>query len=147
MSTLNAKQKRDALIGVWSLLSWHIDFADGRPARYPYGEFAVGNIVYSENGRMLATISESDRKPLSVAVPHQAPDVEKIAAFDSFFSYGGSFVVEGDEVVHRVDIALNPNFVGSEQRRHMHFESDFLTLSAHEGGRHHQLKWQRVAKA
>ncbi|MFT5033404.1 MAG: hypothetical protein ACI89D_002629 [Bermanella sp.] len=137
--------QQNLLLGAWSLVSWSIEFSDARPARYPYGESAWGSIVYSDNGRMLAAISRDDREALSVAVPQQAPDVEKIAAFDSFFSYGGSYSTEGDTVIHSVDIALNPNFVGSEQRRTILFEGDCLTLSAHEGARHHKLKWRRVA--
>lgn len=140
----NLSQK-DRLVGAWSLVSWSIEFSDARPTRYPYGEAPVGSIVYSDNGRMLAAISRSDRNSLSVGVPQQAPDTEKTAAFDSFFSYGGRYAIEGDTVIHSVDIALNPNFVGSEQRRSMLFEGDCLTLSAHEGSRHHKLKWQRVA--
>ena len=136
-----------SIVGAWSLLSWTIRFDDGRPARQPYGGSPNGSLLYSADGRMLAAIARAERKSLSAAVPQQAPDSEKTAAFDSFFIYGGSFEIDGDEVVHRVDIALNPNFVGSVQRRKMHFEDNRLTLSAREGERHHELVWQRVSSS
>ncbi|HCS26256.1 MAG TPA: hypothetical protein DIW43_02310 [Spongiibacteraceae bacterium] len=135
------------IVGGWSLLSWTMRFDDGRPARQPYGDSPNGSLLYSADGRMLAAIARADRKHLSGQVPQRAPESEKTAAFDSFFSYGGSFDIDGDEVVHRVDIALNPNFVGSVQRRKMHFEDNQLTLSAKEGERHHELIWQRIASA
>lgn len=126
-------------------MSWTIRFDDGQPARHPYGTSPSGSLLYSADGRMLAAIARAERKQLSEPVPQRAPEAEKIAAFDSFFSYGGRFEIDGDEVIHHVDISLNPNFVGSVQRRNMHFESDRLSLSASEGTRHHELVWQRVS--
>lgn len=133
------------LIGAWTLESWSIQFSDGSAERFPFGLSPCGSLMYSSNGRMLAAIGRADRTLLSTAVPQQAPVVEKVAAFDSFFSYGGSFYIEGDTVVHQVDIALNPNFVGSVQKRRMEFVGEHLTLSADEGRRHHRLVWRRVA--
>ncbi len=135
---------RERLIGAWSLVDWTIAFSSGRTERRPFGDAPQGSLVYSDNGRMLAAISRAQRSLLSSPLPQQAPDVEKTAAFDSFFSYGGSYRLEGDEVVHMVDIALNPNFVGSEQRRRVQFDGEFLTLSAQEGTRLHALQWRRV---
>jgi hypothetical protein len=52
--------------------------------------------------------------------------------------------------VHRVTMSLNPNFVGSEQVRDMHFDAEGrLTLSAADtlpGSdvvRQHRLTWER----
>ena len=140
-----------ALLGSWRLESWVISYSDGRPEHHPFGESPEGSLLYTPQGRMLASIARGDRQSLSVAVPQRADVAEKAAAFDSFFSYGGRFHIDGDSVVHQVDIALNPNFVGTEQRRKMHFEGDRLTLSAEEdlgrgrGTRTHRLRWRAVS--
>lgn len=133
------------IVGAWRLVSWTIEYAD--KTLHPFGESPIGSLLYSADGRMLASIAARHRSHLSHAVPAKAPDAERLSAFDSFFSYGGDFTIEGDEVVHRVDIALNPNFVGTVQRRRMYFENEFLTLAAEEEGtqgtRQHRLRWQK----
>lgn len=134
------------IVGGWELVSWTITL--GETISHPFGTQPVGRILYTSDGQMSATIARSDRSPLSHPVPAKAPDDEKLAAFDSYFSYGGAFHIEGDEVVHNVQLSLNPNFVGSEQRRRMSFDGGYLTLSADEetskGPKHHAIRWKKV---
>ncbi|MBB3047011.1 hypothetical protein FHR99_001247 [Litorivivens lipolytica] len=135
-----------SIVGGWELLSWTITL--GEKTSYPFGEQPAGRILYTSDGQMSATIARSGRSLLSHPVPAKAPEREKLAAFDSYFSYGGAFYIDGDEVVHRVELSLNPNFVGSEQRRRMTFDGVFLTLSADEdterGMKHHAIRWKKV---
>ena len=70
-----------------------------------------------------------------------------------FVSLESKLVIEvdgGQQVVHSVTHALNPNFVGTEQVRNMSFStSGELTLSASDTvpgtavARHHRLIWRR----
>ena len=134
------------IVGGWELVSWTI--TQGEKISHPYGKQAVGRILYTSDGQMSATIARSDRPRMSHPVPAKAPDGEKLAAFDSYFSYGGGFHIEGDDVVHRVELSLNPNFAGSGQRRRMTFDGVYLTLSADEetdkGLKHHAIRWKKV---
>ncbi|WP_372780013.1 lipocalin-like domain-containing protein [Litorivivens sp.] len=134
------------ILGGWKLESWTISL--NSHVTYPFGEAPVGRILYTVDGQMSATIARAERPALSHPVPAKAPVEEKLAAFDSYFSYGGSFHIDGEEVVHRVELSLNPNFVGSEQRRRMRFDGDTLTLSADEetpkGKKHHSIRWRRA---
>lgn len=139
------------LVGGWELVRWEIAYGDGRPPSYPFGPDATGIIVYAPNGVMNASISRRGRKPLSSESTRSAPVEERLAAFESFFSYGGRYRIEGDFVIHAVTQALNPNFVGTEQRRKMEFALDgTLTLSATDQvpgttiARHHRLIWKRM---
>ena len=97
-------------------------------------------------------MARAGRKPLSSESARTAPVEERLAAFDSFFSYGGRYRIEGDHVVHAVTISHNPNLVGTEQRRKMEFGADgTLTLSATDTVpssqviRRHRLIWKRNA--
>ena len=137
------------LLGSWRLEAWRTDYSDGRAPTFPYGPDAVGTLLYTPDGRMNASIGRPERERLSSANTRLAPDAEKTAAFDSYFNYAGRFEIRGDSVVHRVELSLNPNFVGSEQVRRIEFEGNRLTLSAVETDaktgtlRTHRLIWRR----
>jgi hypothetical protein len=142
------------LLGTWHLRRWEIAYGDGRAPTLPFGADAVGLIQYTDDGGMSACIARAGRPRLSAESMRRLPAAEAAAAFESYFQYAGRYTLrelEGrPQVVHRVTMSLNPNFVGSEQVRDMHFDADGrLTLSAWDtlpGGtvqRHHRLQWER----
>ena len=81
---------------------------------------------------------------------HRASVEDKAAAFDSYLSYSGRWRVEGDEVVHAVDMALSPGAVGQEQRRTFELDGDRLvlsyTLEGRRGPRAFRLLWSRESR-
>ena len=142
------------LLGTWHLCRWEIAYGDGRASTLPYGADAVGLIMYTADGWMSACIARAGRPPLSAESMRKLPAAEAVAAFESYFQYAGRYELRTragrPQVVHRVTMSLNPNFVGSEQVRDMHFDADGrLTLSASDtlpGStvvRHHRLHWER----
>lgn len=146
----NALPGPDDLIGAWELDNWRITFSDDRPDTYPYGEDAKGFLIYERSGRMSVMISDADRPQLSDANIRRAPVEEKVAAFDSFFGYCGTWRLEGERVVHAVELALNPNFVGTEQVRGMEYAPGRLTLIEQSTTRtgatmRNQLAWRKIA--
>lgn len=145
-----------SLLGTWSLLRWEIAYDDGRPTTLPFGTQATGLIVYSSDGWMSACIAQGGRAALSSASVRQAPEAERLAAFESYFHYAGRYRLrqgeQGLQVLHEVTHSLNPGFVGSQQVREVHFDAQgVLTLSASErvpdasALRHHRLLWQRAS--
>lgn len=137
---------KDDLIGSWRLVSWTISYADGR-ATHPFGEEPDGLILYTADGAMSAAIARKDRPGFGRSDIRNAPESERAAAHDSYFSYAGSWTLDGDQVRHAVTLALNPDFVGTRQVRDVLLEGGQLTLSADEGSgekaRHHALVWRR----
>jgi Lipocalin-like domain len=137
-----------ALLGSWRLQAWTI--TDDSGTRHPFGESATGSIMYTADGRMSAVVSAADRPRLPGIKPRDATDGELAAAFLSFFCYAGTWHLDGDTVVHSVDLSVNPNLVGTEQRRRMTFTDGAtrLELSADEPGprgtRTHGLQWHRT---
>src|SRR5512139_795140 len=117
-----------ALPGAWELLRWEILYSDGRPASFPYGAEATGLLLYTPDGWMSAAISGAARARFDAASTRHVPPGQKCAAFDSYFHYQGRYRTVGDVVVHEVTAALNPDFPGSEQRRHARLEGDELVL-------------------
>ena len=140
---------RSDLVGAWRLVDWRIEYADGRVTR-PFGNDAVGQLLYSADGHMSATVAAARRPSLGRQNARHAAASARAAAFDSYFHYAGRWRVDGPVVVHDVDYALNPGLAGTEQRREVLLEGSSLQLSATEaigdgGERRHVLAWQRVA--
>lgn len=139
------------LFGSWALARFEITFSDGRPPLHPFGANARGLLVYSPDGHMSAVLSRSDRPPLGASrleTSDAASAAAKVAAFDSYLSYAGTWRVEGDTVVHCVSLAQTPELVGVENRRRATLEGDILTLgyalTARSGVvRHYTLTWER----
>lgn len=136
------------LVGAWRLARWEIIHSDGTTTE-PFGAGAEGLLVYSADGWMSAAIMAAGRSPLSRGNPRQAPEAERAAAFDGYFSYGGRWRIVGQCVRHDVCVALNPALVGTPQWRDAVLEGDSLTLSARESAtgaeRLHRLRWRRAA--
>lgn len=149
---------RNPLLGTWHLLRWEITYGDGRMPTLPFGAQATGMILYTHDGSMSACIARGGRPRLSSDSVRSAPEAERLAGFESYFQYAGSYEIRGEpgrqQVLHHVTHALNANFVGTQQVRNMEFADDgTLTLSASDTvpgtvvARHHRLLWSREARA
>ena len=143
------RNNAEKLLGAWRLARWTIAYSDGRAPTMPFGESVTGLLIYSNDGHMSGNIARAGRSPLSSESARMAPAEEKIRAFDTYFSYAGTYVVAGDEVIHHVTMALFQNLVGTVQRRTMRFSDEGLELAAEDllpGSavkRTHRLQWCR----
>jgi hypothetical protein len=139
-----------ALIGAWRLVSWTIEYpATGRVTR-PFGPAPEGLLIYTADGSMSAVMQRPGRPRLSRADPHAVSDAEKAAAFAGYLHYAGMWTVADGCVVHDVDIAMNPNLIGTRQVRHVSLAGDELVLGAEEAlesagqTRRHRIAWRRT---
>lgn len=139
----------ERFVGAWTLEEWRIDYEDGRSTR-PFGDRPAGYLIYSACGVMSASVARSERGRFNQPNARNASYEEKAGAFDSYFHYAGTWRVDGDTVAHAVEMGLNPDMAGTEQRRKATFldEGARLQLSADEpaagGVRRHVLLWKRT---
>jgi hypothetical protein len=135
-----------ALLGTWRLKSYIVTTVGER--RTPYGENPTGYLSYSANGRMQVIAAASDR---IVPVDTGSPDHEKIALYDTMFAYAGTYSVEGDKVIHHVDISWNESWTGTHQIRLFEVSGNTLTLTTRitdpvSGSEaHYAVVWEKVA--
>jgi len=141
-----AALEADRLVGTWQLRHWQTVYEDGITTE-PFGPGAEGLLLYSADGWMSACIMAAGRARLSRANPREAPELERAAAFDGYFSYAGRWRILDRRVQHEVTLALNPGMVGTLQLRDARLADQELTLSAEEsvrgGTRLHRLVWRR----
>ena len=121
------KAVRDRLIGSWRLVSYETRDSTGRQGA-PYAD-AVGRLTYDDRGNMTGQIMRPDRARVEVGIGN-AQSVR--AAYIGYIAYFGSYEVapDGASVVHHVEGALNPDWVGGTQVRRVQFDGDRLVLSA-----------------
>jgi ketoreductase RED1 len=140
--------KREELVGTWQLARWE-NVVDGMPQDSALGARPRGQIIYTANGQMSAILSSADRVPLGAAAFHLATPEEQAAAAAGYISYGGTWDLTGDLVVHHCTFSLFPNWVGTDLVRGVEWEGDRLALVAAvqrpDGATAiNKLVWQRV---
>jgi lipocalin-like protein len=135
---------RQRLVGTWRLVSYDTT-SEGERRGQPYGA-AVGRLEYDDHGNMSGQVMRPDRARVEVNGTIQ----QVRAAYIGYIAYFGTYEVadDGRSVVHHVEGALNPAWVGGRQVRSLRFDSDRLILSAQVQKNDaelvvHTLTWER----
>ena len=139
-----------ALVGAWRLVSWTIEYPASGRVTQPFGAVPEGLLMYSADGHMSAALQRPGRARLSRADPNAVSDAEKAAAFAGYLQYAGTWSVADGHVVHAVELAMNPNLLGTRQVRGALLHGDELELRASEplegegAMRLHRILWRRA---
>lgn len=138
-----------SLIGAWTLVEWTIRYADGRTTM-PFGPTPRGQILYLADGYMSATMMKRERAGFRSRNMREVTDEERARAFDGYLHYAGRWHVEGEDVIHDVDLAMNPLLIGTRQVRRGRLDGECLELRAEEAVgdpaelRVHRIVWRRA---
>jgi hypothetical protein len=114
--------------GTFRLVSLELKSEDGRVS-YPFGRDAVGYIMYSEGGYMSVAFMRANRPNFASGDLLGATPEEKMAAHDTYQSYCGRYAIQGDRVIHHIEVSSVPNWSGVDQERFFTLEGDRLSLS------------------
>jgi hypothetical protein len=150
MSRLDDDRIAAALVGAWRLESWTIEYPASGRVTQPFGPAPEGMLLYSADGDMSAAIQRPGRARLSRADPHAVSDAEKASAFAGYLHYAGTWRVADGHVTHAVQLAMNPNLIGTHQVRQVALDGDRLELGAMEPLespgqiRRHRIVWRRA---
>ena len=120
---------KQLLVGSWKLVSFETRDANGRIS-YPWGKDTLGYLMYNAGGYMSVTIMSSNRLKFSSADLKGGTTEEKVAAADTYLSYCGTYEIQQDTVIHHIELAFFPNWVGVDQNRMFSIEGDRLSLSS-----------------
>jgi len=117
------------LVGSWKLISFHSKDSSGQTA-YSFGKDAQGRLIYEPDGRMAVQLMNPNRPRFTSDDRTVTSEAEVRAAFDGYTAYYGTYSVNPDEqtIVHHIEAALLPNWVGTDQRRQFEFDGKYLTL-------------------
>lgn len=137
------------LVGVWRELGRELVAKDGTVRRdVP----RASQIMYTPDGYMGVVNTPKGRARVNEKAPRMDLDAASAAdraeAAIGVVAYAGTFEVKGEEVLHTIFTAVNPNRVGDTQRRHITLKGDDLTLTAPPDaqGNSFRIHWRRAAK-
>ena len=88
----------------------------------------MGFVLYSAERWMTAVLMAADRPNFVSGDILSGTDEERVAAFATSSAYAGGWSVEDGHVVHRLEAATFPNWVGTVQRRPYEIDGDDLRL-------------------
>jgi len=118
----------DKIVGTWKLVSASSKAASGEQNEPPYGSNPAGLLTYTEDGRVSAMISYDGRKLLSAGAKPPTLLEEQAEAFKTFLAYGGRYRLNGDKVIHSIEISSIQNYVNRELVRTLTFQGDQIIL-------------------
>ncbi len=110
--------------GVWKLVKYSRRFLDTGEVRSDMLPQAY--ILYTPGGFMMSITVEEKREPPAGEV---LTDEERVRLFKSIISaYSGSYIVEGDKVIHDVNLSWNEAWTGTRQMRLFKVTGDELVI-------------------
>ena len=140
------------IVGAWRLVS-----VEGQPPGLPgFYDRPTGLIVYDSSGTMSVQIANRGGRRRFAGGLAAGTEQEKARAFDSYFSYYGTYTVDDAEetVTHHVEDSSYPDLRGRNHVRWVEFQgNDRMALIPREDGKGgvlarkdatYRLYWERV---
>jgi hypothetical protein len=149
----NGAAVRKKFTGVWKLISGEAKDQVTGEVGYPWGTKPVGRLVYDDAGRVFAQLMNPGRRPVggmanrgaAAAIGASSADDmrEMLTGFNAYF---GTFDVDESDrtVIHHLESALIPSWVGTDQRRKYEFSGgNQLIMFNTASNIAYRLVWQR----
>jgi hypothetical protein len=129
-ATAGAADPADSLIGTWRLVSFKAERSDGSASDL-YGPSPLGLLVYDRDGHMSIHQSKPDLPKCGTQDRRKCPDALARVAFDNYAGYWGRYEVKASEktVVHHVDGASAPDWIGTSRKRFFDVNGNRLTIT------------------
>ncbi len=112
---------RTPVQGAWKLVSYDVEVQATGEKFPPMGKHPAGYVVFTPEARVWFVLTGDGRRPGKTAE-------EKAALLDSLVAYTGTYRVEGDKWITKVEVAWNPEWVGTEQSRSFKVDGDRLQV-------------------
>ncbi|OXM99634.1 lipocalin-like domain-containing protein [Bifidobacterium vansinderenii] len=121
----------DELIGTWEIVSYTLTRDDGTTF-YPLGENCKAYLIYTADGHVSAQMSAMGRPAYASHDLHDGTVEEMAAAAHGYMAYCGTYTLdlEHSNIIHNIEISMNPTWENQSQVRHISYDGEFLTITA-----------------
>ena len=107
------------IVGIWKLVSYEVESQATGQREPVLGKAPTGILIFTSERRMIVVNTGEGRKAPNT-------DQDRADLFKSMVAYTGTYRVEGDKWITKVDVAANPAWVGTEQTRFFRVDGDRL---------------------
>ena len=115
-------QENKSLVGTWRLVSYEVE-AQATGQRGPImGEKPTGYATFLPEGRVFFVLTGEGRKPAGT-------DQERAALLGTVIAYTGKYTLDRDKWTTEVEVAWNPEWVGTKQVRTFEIRDDRLMVT------------------
>jgi len=121
-----ARSADETVIGTWRLISFAAQDVETGGVTRPWGEAPIGFLTYTRGGRMSAVLTAGQRQAESGSAEQRMEARARL--FMTQTAYAGSYTLTPDGVVHHVEVASFPDWVGRDQVRYASLDGDTLTI-------------------
>jgi hypothetical protein len=105
------------ILGTWKLVSFEAEIQTTGQKEPVMGQNPTGYAIFTPEGRAFFMLTGEGRKPAKTVQ-------ESADLLDTLVAYTGTYRLEGDEWITQVDVAWNPEWIGTEQKRFFKMEGD-----------------------
>ena len=109
------------IVGTWRLLSYVVEVQATGEKLTVMGERPNGYVTFLPEGRVFFMLTGEGRKPAKT-------DRERAELLDTLVAYTGTYSIGGDTWTTSVDVAWNPEWVGTKQVRAFKLEGEQLDV-------------------
>jgi hypothetical protein len=114
-------EDRNQLVGLWKLVSYEVEVQATGQKGPVMGQSPTGFANFLPDGRVFFIVTGEARKPAKT-------DQERADLLGTLVAYTGTYRIEGDKWITTVDVAWNPEWVGTEQARPFKIEGEQLQV-------------------
>ena len=107
--------------GVWKLVSYEVEIQATGQKEPLMGKNPTGYVIFTPEGRVFFVLTGEERKAAKTVQ-------ERADLLSSLVAYTGTYRLEGDKWITRVEVAWNPEWVGTEQMRFFKVEGERLQV-------------------
>ena len=101
---------RDKVVGIWKLVSYEVEVQATGQKIPVMGEKPTSYANFTPEGRVFFLLTGEARKAAKT-------DQERAELLNTLVAYSGPYTVEGDKWTTNVEVAWNPEWVGTKQFR------------------------------
>jgi hypothetical protein len=109
------------IVGIWKLVSYQVEVQATGEIGPVMGQNPTGYVNFSPEGRVWFVLTGEGRKAAKT-------DQDRAGLLSTLVAYTGKYRVEGDKWITKVDVAWNPEWVGTEQTRSFTVDGDRLQV-------------------
>ena len=114
-------QAYDDLLGILKLVSYEVEIKETGEIMYSMGKHPSGFACFTKNNHVMVTLTGENRKVAT-------NDQERANLLSTIVSYAGTYRIEGNEWITSVQVAWNPEWVNTEQRRQFEIQNNRLRV-------------------